>query len=114
MAYFGSKRGAAVPEGLAARNRAIKKLLEAEYGKGKVSVRDASSTRRPLYSVQGSVVVSIAAPVPNSAAYLETHDRLIRQILDAGIELAYADHDNDGRKLPERFYFLQLQFTGPD
>ena len=78
------------PSEVAQRNAAIKKLLEAQYGKGKVSVTGDRGT------AYGWVRVRINAPHPADKRPSEAHDEVVQLILNAGIKLYRYDSADYG------------------
>lgn len=99
LAYVAAARKS--PSGTATRNRAIKAVLERAYGKGLVRVTGSRGTG------YGWVRVAIAIPSPLAQAWHDERSRIVRLIIDAGIDLGSYDSADYGAG-----YKLSIDFTG--
>ncbi|HJU16779.1 MAG TPA: hypothetical protein VJ770_09950 [Stellaceae bacterium] len=101
------ERRAQGPSEIAQRNAAIKRLLEAHYGKGKVRVTGERGT------AYGWVDVRIATPCPEGQRPSEAHSDIVRMILDAGIKLYSYDSADYGSGYKISVSFTQPRQSGP-
>jgi hypothetical protein len=86
--YMAERRGS--PSDTALRNRKIKRVLEAKFGRGKVRVTGERGT------AYGWVRVVIIGDRPQGQEYRDARGEVIRLIQEAGITLGYYDSADYG------------------